>query len=70
MPALATPPANASSILPEEQASKTPSLQHDRPMVTHDVVAYLREYARERPDVAAAWCLGIGFVLGWKLKPW
>jgi hypothetical protein len=36
----------------------------------HDIVQYLREYARERPDVAALWCFGIGFVLGWKLKPW
>jgi len=35
-----------------------------------DLVTYLRTYARERPDVAAMWCFGIGFVLGWKLKPW
>jgi hypothetical protein len=35
-----------------------------------DFVAYLREYARERPEVVALACLGIGFVLGWKLKPW
>jgi hypothetical protein len=33
-------------------------------------MCYLRNYARERPDVAALWCFGIGFVLGWKLKPW
>jgi hypothetical protein len=30
----------------------------------------LKEYARENPGAAALWCLGIGFVLGWKLKPW
>ena len=35
-----------------------------------DLAAYLKAYARERPDVAALWCFGIGFVLGWKLKPW
>lgn len=35
-----------------------------------DLVDYLREYARQKPEVAAAWCLGVGFVLGWKLKPW
>lgn len=33
-------------------------------------VTYFRDYARERPDVFAMWCFGIGFVLGWKLKPW
>jgi hypothetical protein len=36
----------------------------------HDACEYFREYARQRPDVVAIWCLGIGFVLGWKLKPW
>jgi hypothetical protein len=35
-----------------------------------DMVEYLREYARENPETAALWCLGIGFVLGWKLKLW
>jgi hypothetical protein len=38
--------------------------------VAGDLVEYLREYARENPEVAALWCLGIGFILGWKLKPW
>ena len=37
---------------------------------THDLTEYVREYAREKPEVVALWCLGIGFVLGWKLKPW
>jgi hypothetical protein len=35
-----------------------------------DLLVYLREYARERPEVVALTCLTIGFVLGWKLKPW
>ena len=35
-----------------------------------DLVQYVRQYARERPEVAALWCFGIGFVLGWKLKIW
>ena len=38
--------------------------------LTHDVTEYLKQYARENPGTAALWCLGIGFVLGWKLKPW
>ena len=36
----------------------------------HDLVDYLKEYARERPEVVALWCFGLGFVVGWKLKPW
>jgi hypothetical protein len=35
-----------------------------------DVVEYFRQYSHERPEVVALWCLGIGFVLGWKLKMW
>lgn len=38
--------------------------------LSHDLVECLRNYAREKPEVAALWCFGIGFVLGWKLKPW
>src|SRR5690349_11106696 len=35
-----------------------------------DFVQYLKEYARQKPEVAALWCVGLGFILGWKLKPW
>jgi hypothetical protein len=45
------------------------SLQ-DEYNVGHDLVQYLRDYAREKPEVAMLWCFGIGFILGWKLKPW
>ncbi len=26
-------------------------------------------YAKEKPESALLWAVGIGFVLGWKLKP-
>ena len=35
-----------------------------------DVMESLRDYAKKNPESAALWCFGIGFVLGWKLKPW
>ena len=35
-----------------------------------DFLDCARQYAREKPGVVALWCLGVGFVLGWKLKPW
>ena len=28
-----------------------------------------RQYAKARPEVVALWCVGIGFVLCWKLRP-
>ena len=33
-------------------------------------VEFIEGYAKEKPISLALWCLGIGFVLGWKLKPW
>jgi hypothetical protein len=42
----------------------------DAKKLTHDLVDYLKEYAKENPGTAALWCLGVGFVLGWKMKPW
>ena len=50
---------------PREQG---PSQSDLRP--TDDLLTYVREYARQKPEVAALWCFGIGFILGWKLKPW
>jgi len=35
-----------------------------------DLVEYVRDYTRERPEVVACICFGVGFILGWKLKPW
>ncbi len=35
-----------------------------------DLADFARQYAREKPGVVALWFLGVGFVLGWKLKPW
>jgi hypothetical protein len=42
----------------------------DAKEIGRDLIGYLRDYAREQPETAAMWCLGIGFVLGWKMKPW
>ncbi|NLY00571.1 MAG: hypothetical protein GXY83_31125 [Rhodopirellula sp.] len=51
-----------------QQRSKTEATETKHPV--DDLTTYFYEYARQRPDVVAMWCFGIGFVLGWKLKPW
>jgi hypothetical protein len=33
-------------------------------------VRAIEDYARNEPWVFATWVFGLGFVLGWKLKPW
>ena len=48
--------------------SRQVSSQSSKPV--DDTLAYVRTCVRENPEAAALWCLGIGFVLGWKLKPW
>jgi hypothetical protein len=34
------------------------------------VVDSIEDYARAKPLAFALWSFGIGFALGWKLKPW
>ena len=38
--------------------------------LVEDLVAYLRRSARERPEAFACTCFAVGFILGWRLKPW
>ena len=38
--------------------------------ISQDIIEAVIKYGREKPASAALICLGVGFVLGWKLKPW
>tara|TARA_R110002049_G_scaffold305056_1_gene501030 strand:+ start:77510 stop:77770 length:261 start_codon:yes stop_codon:yes gene_type:complete len=33
-----------------------------------DLFSLLRDYAKDKPDVAAMWAFGLGVVVGWKLR--
>jgi len=55
---------------PYQSSSSTRGSSRGQVQPTQDLMEYMRNYARERPEAAALWCFGIGFVLGWKLKPW
>ncbi len=57
--------SNSSARRPAISSRSDGSLQP-----TRDIVNYVREYARQKPDVAALWCFGLGIVVGWKAKPW
>ena len=43
--------------------------EHDKYSAADAMVECVTRYAHERPEMVALWALGIGFVLGWKLKP-
>jgi len=38
--------------------------------VVERTVETVASYAREKPVSAVLWAAGIGFLLGWRLKPW
>jgi hypothetical protein len=61
-----------SEVAREMPRSMSSSAQHEEKAcdLKTDAVEYLTTYARENPGYSALWCLGVGFVLGWKLKPW
>jgi hypothetical protein len=61
---------NAEQTYPAAQNDRDVHEVGERLTPSTDLVEYFRQYARQRPEVVALWCLGIGFVLGWKLKPW
>jgi hypothetical protein len=52
------------------QRSRGELREQDVAEMGQDLMEYFKEYARENPEKTALWCLGIGFILGWKLKPW
>jgi len=58
----------ASAYATQEQP--TAMAGRHEPDLFNDLVCYARQYAQQKPEVAALWCFGIGFILGWKLKPW
>lgn len=62
------PETFAQTKQPETRAADMQSSSELHPAA--DLLEYMKDYARENPEVAALWCLGIGFILGWKLKPW
>ena len=57
---------NPSHSVGRRHPQEPPSLSD----TANDAIECFQHYAKERPDVVAMYCLGIGFVLGWKLKPW
>ncbi|HWL08567.1 MAG TPA: hypothetical protein VNQ76_09190 [Planctomicrobium sp.] len=66
--------AQSETLRPKSQSSSKAAVSSSgkQEMVNplEDTLCYLRTYAKEKPEVAALWCFGVGFILGWKLKPW
>jgi hypothetical protein len=55
----------------QRKAETRPSREREeREEEPRELFDHLREFAQENPASAAMWAFGIGFVLGWRLKPW
>lgn len=63
-------PTSNSTTKNADSGRHEPVAEQQQMQPYQDVVQYLREYAKKQPEMAALWCLGVGFVLGWKMKPW
>jgi hypothetical protein len=55
--------------VPESRNETQARTAHREPTIK-SALEHFQEYGRQRPEVVALWCFGIGFVLGWKLKLW
>lgn len=53
----------------QTEARSTADAAADAEQVARDLLDHLTQYAQEHPGRAALFCLGLGFYLGWKLKP-
>ncbi|TWT91096.1 hypothetical protein Mal64_14950 [Pseudobythopirellula maris] len=69
-PETSRPSSQSKSSGQSQSAGVASRYSQPSPETPPDMVTYLKDYARAKPDVAALWCFGVGFVLGWKLKPW
>lgn len=69
---------NRSTANPAEHTTRTPARGPDgqngpagaEEGALSQCLGCMRETIRQHPEAACLWSLGIGFVLGWKLKLW
>ncbi len=52
------------------QANEGGTAEHWMESTIRSVTDSVEDYARREPLTFAAWVFGIGFVLGWRIKPW
>jgi hypothetical protein len=65
---------NANTLNPPRSQSQSDwtsqSISSNQFQPVDDLVEYVTSYARQNPGTAALWCFGLGFIVGWRLKPW
>jgi len=61
---------NSTVQTPEQLRNTNSKLGDDCLSASETALTLLKQYSREKPEVVTLWAFGIGFVLGWKLKPW
>ena len=48
----------------------TDDLQEDFSMMMNEVAGSVKKYCSRRPNVVLGSVFAIGFILGWKMRPW
>ena len=70
-PPVYVPGSMSSGSMPGSMSSAAVSrAEGDWPAFIEKTMETVEDYARREPWTFAAWVFGVGFVLGWKLKPW
>ncbi|MFO0960164.1 MAG: DUF883 C-terminal domain-containing protein [Isosphaeraceae bacterium] len=54
----------------EPRAPRGADTESSLPGFLESSMESIERYARDEPWAFAGWVFGIGFILGWKLKPW
>lgn len=71
MPNSTTRSSSPSVYVPSSMSSAAVSGEEGNwPAYIKKTMETVEEYARKEPWTFAAWVFGVGFVLGWKIKPW
>ncbi len=48
----------------------TDDLQEDFSLMMHEVADSVKKYCSRRPNVVLGSVFAVGFILGWKMRPW
>jgi len=70
MPNSTTKAPTSNLYLPDSSHARPASQASSMQSHIEKTMEGIEDYARREPWAFASWVFGIGFVLGWKLKPW
>lgn len=53
-----------------KEETMSTAIERRMPPAGNDLMDHLKTWAHDNPQAAALCCFAVGFIAGWKLKPW